>query len=308
MKRNNYNKKSWGLSSQNEPNNDLYLSSNVRLYPDMFYAYKKFSQEFNLPTDTFFLGNGCENTMKNVLLALKPKTMCWAGPTWKMVDVYCEALNIKPIYQQFQYDSSNGEFIQPNIYNIDSDVLYTNCGITTCFQYDFNEHDLYNTKTKYNICDITYQNIEQIRQSIKVLRNNPKNIIVGSFDKLVGCGLRLGFAIYPKELHHQMSLQREQYINSLAFKWLVETDFNISSPKYKNELYLHLSSIDYITDNFITVVGDVNTTLPCYKFEIDNQHFTRFGLPNNDTEYESLHMILDDFIQERMKQNKNIDY
>lgn len=300
IKREDYKQRNYGLSTQNEPGDDLYLQGNVRLYPDMYYAYKKFGDFFNLPSDTFFLGNGCENTIKNVLLALKPKTMCWVGPTWRMLEVYCEALDIKPIYYSFEYNITNNKFELPsNFYNTEADILYSNCGITTAFEYDYSTTELDNTKATYNICDITYQNVEQMKKSIEKLSKNPKNIIVGSFDKLFGCGLRLGFAIYPPHLHQKMALQREQYINVLAFNWLTQTDFCSPKNKYIDELYMQLSSIDYITDNFLTLVGDVKTTLPCHKFEVSGQKFTRFGIPNNNNEYEALVLVLRDFIYAR---------
>jgi histidinol-phosphate/aromatic aminotransferase/cobyric acid decarboxylase-like protein len=301
IKREAYKQRNYGLSTQNEPGEDTYLTTNVRLYPDMYYAYKKFGEFFNLQPDTFFLGNGCENTMKNVLLALKPKTLCWAGPTWRMLEVYCEALDIKPIYKQFIYNKADNSFETPiDFYNTKADILYSNCGVTTCFEYTCPIKDLNESAAKYNICDITYQNIDCMKQSIEILLKNPKNIIVGSFDKLIGCGLRLGFAIYPKSLHHKMSLQREQYINSLAFSWLINTDFDIDKPRYKEELIQMTSSIDYVTDNFITLYGDVISTIPCHKFVVDNHTFTRFGMPNNQTEFEALKLIITDFIHDRL--------
>ena len=289
LERQDYKPKTKGLSSQNEPANDWLMTTNVRQYPDMYLAYQRFSQVFDLPLNTFFLGNGCENTIKNVLLALKPKSLCWGTPTWRMLDVYCEALEIKPIQLTFDYIN---KFIEPNIYNTPCEVLYTNCGYTTCFKYDFDSLNLHFSQSNYNICDVTYQNIDEIKNSIKILRNNPKNIIVGSFDKLVGCGLRLGFAIYPEELHHKMSLQREQYINALAYDWLITTDFNITPSKYKQMLKQYLSDNDCITDNYITIRASVVTNIPHHSFTVNGITFTRFGIPNNDSEYEALKILL----------------
>ena len=292
LKRNEYVKKIYGLSTQNEPGNDCVVSCNVRQYPDMYYIYKKFGNYFNIESNTFFLSNGCENAIKNVLLAIKPKTMCWCIPTWGMMDVYCEALDIKPLKKEFKYDNIKSEFITPNLSDIKCDCLYTNCGFTNYFKYNFNTMDLYNSDFNYNICDITYQNIGQMKSSIQVLKQNPKNIIVGSFDKLVGCGLRLGFAIYSKELHDRMSLQREQFINSCAFEWFMNTDFNISKNQYISKLK-NIKNIHTINDNFITVVGNIDTTIPCVHFNVDGHDFTRFGIPNNYNEYSELKCIIE---------------
>lgn len=293
--RDNYTLKKQGLSTQNEPSNDLILYGNVRQYPDMYYAYKKFGSYFGLDTDRFFLANGCENSIKNVFLALKPTTLCWGIPTWRMLEVYCEALNMKPIMKNFSYDGY--KFKEPDIYTQKCDVLYTNCGITTCFKYDFDSNKLYESKSKYNICDITYQNIEEMKKSIEILSKNDKNIIVGSFDKLIGCGLRLGFAIYPKELHHKMSLQREQYVNMLAYNWLINTDFVVEENKYVKELKAY-SNIEYLTDNFFTIKGEVVSNIPHHEFDVDGYKFTRFGIPNSITEFNSIHVLLKDLNNE----------
>ena len=90
------------LSHKNEPGDSLNITVDVRQYPSMFEVYDAF--EHMMKTHYFILGNGFENVMKNVLLALKPKTMGWVKPTWGMLDVYCEALNIPPVNKSFEYN------------------------------------------------------------------------------------------------------------------------------------------------------------------------------------------------------------
>lgn len=305
IKREEYKPRTYGLSSQNEPGNDTILDGNVRQYPDMYYAYKKFADDFHLPMGSFFLANGCENAMKNVLLALKPKSMVWCVPTWRFPEVYSAALDFKLITKEYLYNAQLNTFELPSdFYDTEADILYDNLGITTCFKYAFSQCNLYNTKTKYNIVDVTYKTINQMMILIPMLRKNPKNIIVGSFDKLVGAGLRLGFAIFPKELEEKMALQREQYINMLAFNWLVNTKLlDIKGSPYFEPLNDIIESADYITDNFLTVKGNVQTTLPCFHFTVDGYDFTRFGIPNSQAEFDALKLVLKDFINVRNKYN-----
>ena len=292
-----------GLSRQNEPATDILLSGYVRKYPDMFYAYRKFQQLFALPDDSFFLANGCENAMKNVLLALKPKSMVWATPTWRMPEVYAAALDFKLITKSYIFDYRDNSFHLPqDFYQTEADVLYDNFGITTCFMYNFDINKLASSKATYNIIDLTYRSFEDMQEFISLLTTKPyggdKNIIIGSFDKLVGGALRLGFAIFPQKLKDAMALQREQYINLLAFNYLLDTEeFNYYTP-YKDKLSTLLENIpgSWLTDNFLTVKGDIETALPCYKFSVSGFDFTRFGIPSNIEEYRALEVVLKDLI------------
>lgn len=300
IKREKYKQKDYGLSRQNEPSNDLILTGNVREYPDMFYAYKKFSEYFNLSQDSFFLANGCENAMKNVLLALKPKNMVWVTPTWRMPEVYSEALGFKLITKSFVYNKEKKFFELPNdFYDTKADILYDNAGNTSCLTYIWNYTNLNKTQTKYNIIDLTYRNVEFIKYIVPILRENSKNIIIGSFDKMYGCGLRLGFAIFPKELEEKMALQREQYINVLAYQWLIETNFKNNKSKYCELLQKIIGCENCINDNFITIKGNIQTTLPCYHFVVSGEEFTRFGIPNNESEFNALKLILWDYLNGR---------
>lgn len=287
-----------GMSSQNEPGEDLILEGNVRRYPDMYYAYEKFRSIFNLPKDCFFLANGCENAMKNVLLALKPRTMLWAVPTWRMPVVYAAALGFRLITKEFEYKDNEGFSLPQDYYNTEADVLYDNLGITTCFTYKYSLEDIKNSKASYNIIDLTYKSFFEMRYLIPILRENPKNIIIGSFDKMAGGGLRLGFAIFDKSLKDSMALQREQYINMLAYNWLIDTDFK--NKNFRSKFYAKLEKLarreDFLTDNFLTIKGDISTTIPCYKFKSKNgEEFTRFGIPNSEEEFRALEIVLNHY-------------
>lgn len=293
LTREKYRQKKFGLSSQNEPCNDTFLGANVRKYPDMYYAYKKFQRIFDLEDDNFFLGNGCDNVIKNVLLALRPKTMLWHDPTWRMLHVYCEALRIKPFVKKYHYDGK--EFI-PEDWDEKIDLFYDNDGITTQFTYTPREFDF--SKCKYILVDLTYKTLPEMIRRIKEIKESKladKTIIVGSFDKEIGGGLRLGYAIYPKKLHVDMELQREQYINMLAYTFLINFDYN----PVNHFTDIQLEECDYLTNNFITIKGNVDTTLNCLHFNISGQDFTRFGIPSNLEEKNALSTVIRDFIDER---------
>lgn len=295
-----YKQRRYGLSEHDEPGNDYLITANVRNYPNMLYAYKRFQQLFNLKDNTFFLANGCENAIKNVMLAIRPKNVLWNTPTWKMLEVYSEALPFKLIDVPFKYNGK--EFIEQE-YKKELDTYYCNTGITPCFKYSFNYDYLNKIKSRYNIVDLTYKSAQEMKEVITKL-NTPdypsyhRNIIVGSFDKIFGGGLRLGYAIYPEELHQIMSIQRENFINAAAVKLLTEiTDFKQLENKniFVDKLKPYLTEYDFITDNYLTIKGDVYSTFDCIKLTVDNQIFTRFGIPNNETEFEGLTIFLQDF-------------
>ena len=310
--REDYRQKVYGLSTQNEPNNDLILSGNVREYVDMYYAYNKFSKLFGVPVNRFFLANGCENAIKNVLLALRPKTLCWARPTWRMLEVYCEALEIEPITYEYKFclNSSNAQgknfsFKHPSeVYTQECEVLYDNYGTTTAFTYDYDCNAIKSAKSKYKLVDLTYKKTSEIKHIIQDFKDCDDVIIVGSFDKMFGCNLRLGFAIYPEHLHHKMSLQREQYINALAFNFLVNYQGYDNAMKYEKELTSLSCYNSILTDNFITFYGQIDTTLPHHNFQLEDYEidgtyhkFTRFGLPNNIDELNQLLLVIKDYYE-----------
>lgn len=295
IKRDDYKPRIYGLSAHDEPGTDCILTANVREYPDMYYAYKRFGQLFDLENNTFMLANGCENAIKNVLLALNPSNVLWNTPTWRMWEVYSEALNFKLINNPFIY---TGSHFEERLYKDKVDIYYCNAGITPSFKYNFDYEYLRQIKSRYNIVDLTYKTAKEMYIKIKELKTNNKNIIVGSFDKIFGGGLRLGYAIYPKELHQVMSIQRENFINATAVNLLTSiTDFSQlkNESKYKEELQTLITPRDFLTDNYLTICGDVESTLNCVKFSVDNYKFTRFGIPNNDEEMNALKIVLNDY-------------
>ena len=269
------------MSHKNEPETSLNITVDVRQYPSMFEVYDAFEHMFK--THYFILGNGFENVMKNVLLALKPKTMGWVTPTWGMLDVYCEALNITSVNKSFEY--KDNRFVHPN-FNDEIDVFYTTYSFNNLFKHT--NINLNSIKSTYNIVDVSYLPLKKIKKMTK--RNNDKTIIIGSFDKIYGCGVRLGFAIYPKHLHNDIQLQREQYINSIA----EEIILNNYTPRYTwyNKVKKILPENSIISYNYVTIPYEYNGSEYHKTFTLSGKIFTRFGMPYNKRTYNKLEDII----------------
>lgn len=285
-----YTEKQTGLSTQNEPGNKYYLFSNVQQYPDMYSAYLNFSKLFNLNLTNFILANGCENALKNTLLALKIKNLNFNYPTWQMIEVLCTALDIS--FNKFEFFYKNNRILDnTSLYQINTQAIYTNLGCTNYFKYEYDINLLNNSYSNYNIIDLTYKSIKECKTLIPILLKNPKNIIVGSFDKCIGCGLRLGYAIYNEKYNNDFQLQREQYINALACKYLINNKFKDINNMYKY-LLQNNSKIFQITNNFLNINYLIDTNLPNKKFTIQKHTFTRFGIPKSISEFIKLQRIL----------------
>lgn len=292
--------KNYGLSNQNEPSQNVILSANVRQYPDMYYAYAKMKEHFCNDNQEIMLGNGYENCMKNVLLALKPKTMYWSKPAWRMVDTFCRQLDIQPINDSFIINDIN--IVTNDFNNIPyADVCYltyhTNCNFN--HSNDLMVHllhdDKFKNRFKYIIVDASYLTDSEMKSLSGVVERFKNVIVIGSYDKLVGCGLRLGFAIFNKIHSESILLQKERCINMLAYNFIMSTDFNFPISKYYEKIrkYSRLnSSIIDVTRNFIRVEGTFNTKLPHQVFKIGDKTFSKFGIPSNECEYNGLATVL----------------
>lgn len=208
------------LSTKNEPGDDNILVFNAREYPDMHHAYASFSRLFNIPIGNFILTNGCENAMKIALLALRVKELTIEKPTWAMVQVDCEALDIA--YNFHNYEFKDGIF-RPEAKSIDTDFLYTTDTYNNLFEH---KNIFFEGVT---ILDETYTQ-RQLISSAKDINDN--KIIIGSFSKTAGAGLRLGYCLFSDKWKRRFQLLREQYISSAACKWLINTKglYNNASP------------------------------------------------------------------------------
>lgn len=255
------------ISYLNEPKNDIIISCSIREYPDMFNAYEKIKTIFNVNDSiSFILGSGCENIMKNSLLALKAKELSWSKPTWGFIDVYIEQLNIIPHIHEFKL---NGDKVIEEDFNENVDIYYGTYKTNNVLCHEMNFKNI--RKSRYSIIDISYLNIGQIK---RLIHNIPKNVIyVGSFDKLYGCGLRLGFAFFNENIKQEMFLQRENFINSMAYQFLMQFDkYEHIKPEY------NMGGI-FNSFNFYSQLGniDINGSIT-KKFKINGIQFTRIGV------------------------------
>lgn len=295
-KRFSYTIKRTGLSTQNEPYLSFHIEACIRQYPDMFSVYQSFCSFFNVQMQNVILSNGCENALKNVLLALKPYELAYSTPSWGMVEVICNQCNVRTKTQEYKIEQNNiaidREFSNIDIYYATSyanNLLYTNL----------------NTKnvdvSNVTIIDLSYASIDDIKHTFSNFDYNGKVIYIGSFDKLIGCGLRCGFALFPTKYSDVIQLQREQYINALAAKFLQ----NISSfcfPVDDSTYLIKKQFAKYIvaaTNNYMTIQLPNSTlvsklTIPHKLFQCNGKIFVRFGIPINQSESMQLIEVLED--------------
>ena len=255
------------ISYSNEPKNDIIISCSIREYPDMFNAYEKFKTIFNVNDSiSFILGSGCENIMKNSLLALKAKELSWSKPTWGFIDVYIEQLNIIPHIHEFKL---NGDKVIEDDFIENIDIYYGTYETNNVLCHEMNLSNI--KKSRYAIIDVSYSDIEQIRE---IIHDIPENAIyVGSFDKLYGCGLRLGFAFFNDNIKDEMYLQREHFINSAAYQFLNDFD------KYENIKPIYNTEGDFNSFNFYSKQGNIDIEGSITKkFYSDGIKYTRIGV------------------------------
>ena len=292
--RNQYQPKKHGITTSNEPTFCNCYLNKTRLYPDMKKTYDVFMSSYHLKQNSFILGNGCENILKNVLLALKPTTLCWAKPTWEMVDVLCAQLNIMQYNKEFSYDGTNA--VEPDFTDSNVDAYYATLDQNNLIgidQADFKQLKQF----KAIVLDMSYSTCRLPEYIQKyVLDNHDSNIVlIGSYDKSHGCGLRCGFAIFPEKFSQQMQLQRENFINAYAADFIQSKKFLITpKAKYLRQL-VELTTRNekcQLLNNFILVHDDVMTDIPCKKFKIHDKQFTRFGYPCNKLELQQLTFLL----------------
>lgn len=288
-----------GISLYNEPPDDLIMTTNCRRYPNMYYVYKAFAEWLGLPVKNIMLGNGAENVIKNILLALKPKSISWSVPTWGFIDVYCAQLGCLPIKHDFK---RVGMFFEEEDFTEEIDIYYTTMKFNNVLKHSINFKNIITARA--SIVDLTYLSLNEIKDTaaeIKTYINNNENrniIYVGSFDKLFGAGLRLGFAFFTDRYAEDMAIQRENYINQLAADFILKNEFKEPEKKYWRFLQKaltdgKLSPYIMLCKNFITVPWKVNyTQLQHKEIKINGQWYSRFGIPHDKKEWFQLQIAL----------------
>lgn len=290
-----YKKKNGKLSNSNEPENSLIFNNiNVREYPDMQFAYFTIAAFFGIQQKNFILGNGCENVLKNVLLALNVKRLYWSTPAWGFLDVYCEQLKIEKINSEFVKVGNTNAFTD--------DCMSSKLKVKKdAFSYYCTEksNNLVLTKkcksleklAQHTIVDCSYLRPKELIEKIQSIKCQPARsiVLVGSFDKMFGCGLRLGFAVcFNETLIKHIQLQRENFINAVAYEFILEHKFDSQiSHEYANRLRSQFPDC-IVTDNFITIPvrnSNLKCKLPHKCFSVQTQPYVRFGIPTTNDNY-----------------------
>lgn len=294
LKRNSYAEAEEStVSMSNEPFIDLHLDASARRYPDMCKAYEGFSKFFGIPASQFILGNGCENAMKSILLALKPKSIHWSKPSWGFVDVYAAQLECQSCVHAYEGDLASGFNDEDFAEGID--VYYATMHANNFIPTSVNAKNV--EKSRYSVVDLSYLQVDQLKEVLSC-RVDSKVIYVGSFDKLLGCGLRAGFAVFSEALSDAIQLQRENYVNALAAKVFQNLDRyckvadDASSLKSWHLDSLHLECPVFATSNYIVVQSSQNISFPCKRIIINGITYSRYGMPSDKKTMQDLLLAL----------------
>ena len=266
-----------GPSTKNEPKDGIVDVVDTRFYPNMYEVYRIFANKYNLDRENFILTNGCENALRIALLAVKPELMLIENPTWEMAKVICSSFDI-PFREINYHFVQNKTFALENIATINNKKtwLYTTDRYNNLF-----EHENYD-KEKYKnvIIDETYTLSNLLKNIEPEYRQFDKNeIIIGSFSKFFGCGLRLGYILFDKSWNNKMQLLREQYISSMAAKFIIEFPA-INKQKILNSINVKYEYPIVSQHSCYTTVAIENeiSIVPHKEFVVDNKRFMRIGV------------------------------
>ena len=267
-------KKDLARSIQNEPIG--------KYYPDMYEVYQKFSDTHGISTDNFILTNGCENALRICLEVLRPNCLGIETPSWELPYVFAAGMRIKTKHFKIHYNERKKQFYYGKIPK-GIDVLYYSDG-TNNFA-SMLDVDTYNNDPFYNppdyvaiINDLTYYVPSGFGAGVR----EPEQISIGSFSKYVDPSLRLGYIIFHDSLKEEFNLLREQYLNSAAIDFILNTNpsdiyniFRLNStpeewpPELKDKIVSN-------TGVYTTFRAD-DVPYPHKKFIVDNITFCRVG-------------------------------
>lgn len=274
-----------GLSRQNEPENHILVTSDIRRYPNMASVYSTFREKMDIrPERSIILGNGFEGVFKSVLSALRTRSLFFNTPLWMMVDIICEQYDIKKVTSEFQFD---GKTFHP------TGFLTADCAYFTIHNGPLFEHediDITKVSEQYRnvILDISYCSLAEMKSFLNIPHKNV--IVVGSFDKIYGCGLRCGFCSFDNQYIDRMMLCRERYVSSQVEQFIINEDFLQPNLPYLESIVEEFGDIiTFHSFNYITINdGLFEVQSNCKKIMVDGHKFIRFGIPSNESEYKRL--------------------
>lgn len=267
-------KQDLGRSLQNEPMGGT--------YPDMYKVYQKFSDTHGISTDNFILTNGCENALRICLEVLRPKCLGIETPSWELPYVFATGMRIKTKPFKVHYDETNRRFYYGKMPR-GIDVLYYTQGLNnfaSMVDGDIDDNDPFYNPPDYVaiINDLTYYTPADFGAEVR----EPEQISIGSFSKYVDPSLRLGYIIFHKSLKEEFNLLREQYLNSAAVDFILNTTpadmyniFRLNS--IPEEWPPELSNKIVSNAGVYTTFRADNVPYPHKKFIVDGITFCRVG-------------------------------
>ena len=243
------------ISTKNEP-------SIYSRYPDMYTAYENFSKHFKIASENFILTNGCENALRIALIMTCPERLYIEHPTWGLVNVICEAFNIR--YTQMDFHYKNGAF------SVDASNAYGAIYTTDEYSNVIKHENVggYNDTTML-IVDETYTN-RVLLSTNKIFERN--KIIIGSFSKCADPAIRLGYILFHDEYNDRFQMLREQYIGGEAIKYL-RNPFMHYNPIWKWDIPYEIVA----QHSVYTTVKAKSLPIPHKAFLIDGIELCRFG-------------------------------
>lgn len=267
MHRDSYSPKSTSkYSTQNEPPKNLWITANARQYPDMYKVYTHFKQLIGV--DNVILTSGAEMALRIALLLTKPRLLSIESPSWTMPQVAAYALDIP--YELFSIRKQGASFVH-DYETIHGDVVY----ITDEYN-NVIKHECFDiNKLPTTIVDTTYSLNKELYTVTE-----PNIFYIGSFSKIAGCGLRLGYLVYPHQYEERAQLLREQYINSMAAAFLLKLSQWPTMPDSfsKNNINDNLVTSHYTYETKLTN----DALIPAKKFKIDGITYYRTGRKAKD--------------------------
>lgn len=262
FKRKEYTKERFrSRSTKNEPSSGFRSKEiDTRRYPDMYRVYEAFAERFKIPTHNFILTNGGENAARWAFLFFKDRKIHLESPTWMLSQIICEGFGIR--YDFFDYKFSGGKFYteQPD------GVVYTTDTFNNLFRHE-------NIIVESGIIDETYTLNKLMDPGRELIENQ---IIIGSFSKFAGCGLRLGYILFNEKHADFFNLLREQYINGIACDFILR-ELPFFEPKLVSQQYRYPIVSKH---NVYTTYQTEYLDEPHHKFSVDGISFCRIGTKN----------------------------
>lgn len=264
------------FSTKNEP---WFVDDEYGWYPDMAKMYDDFSKAFNIEKKNFILTNGCENAMRIALefynFKFGNQILYTENPGWKMADVLGAALGYEAHHYDYRYDNYSKEFYPEQLFDPQSDLVYTTDTYNNLFKHDNLDMDaLY-------ILDETYT-MHQLMSGYE--KPDQDIVVIGSFSKGYGPGYRLGYILFHEEHNHIFQLLREQYLSPAAGKLLEEIrqDTFLMDPLnqvcYSTDIDESYNGPDIVTTHRVyTTFQTEAVPMPHKQFKVSGVPFCRVG-------------------------------